>query len=126
MKNITPRGDAAVFQVYIFHLRQQHGQVWAVLQDRTDRLRDIGCGKPCGRYLVKKWLEQVVIRPVDDRHMRVGSREVFAERQSAKTCAQNKYFHPIVTHPETVSHMRGCVKGEGSERSSLPSKTVTI
>ena len=94
------RGDLFCSDVDRRHVGQLHRRVLLALQDVAGRRRDLSCREDAGGDLVEQRLEEMVVRPVDERHLdrRVAEepgREETAEagaddHDSVRSCAPHR------------------------------------
>ena len=68
--------DALRRDVHAGGLGQHHGHVRLVAEDPSDRRGDVGRAQRGRRHLVEERLEQVVVRPVNDRDPHRGAPEL--------------------------------------------------
>ena len=99
--------DLALLEVDVRHLGEQRAGVGLLLDDAAQRRRDQPGRQDPGRHLVEQRLEQVVVRPVHQRHVDVGVGELPGGVQPAE---------PAADHHHAVSRARG---GNGARRSGL-------
>ncbi len=60
--------DGARTHVDARHVGQDHPQAPVVAQDVAGRRRDLPLREDARRHLVEQWLEEVMVRPVDQGH----------------------------------------------------------
>ncbi len=64
----TIDGDLTPRTVDALDLAHQHGCIALTPQDAADRCRDIGRRQSRRRHLIKEWLEQMIVAPVNQGH----------------------------------------------------------
>ena len=84
-------------------LRQQHRDVRPPAEHAPDRGRDVG-GVQGGRgHLVEEGLEEVVVPPVHDGHLRGGALEGLGGVQPAETAADDDDLGPGAAHESSLT-----------------------
>ena len=86
--------DRAALLVDAVHLAQQHVHVGRAAQDGADRRRDLGRRQAGGRDLVEQRLEQMVVAPVDDGDVGIGTGQRAGGAQPAEARADNDDVRP--------------------------------
>ena len=79
-------------------LGEQHAHVALAAQDRADRPRDVGRRQARGRDLIQQRLKQVVVVPVDERHVRRDFRERARGEQPAEPGAEDHDAGTLCAH----------------------------
>jgi hypothetical protein len=79
------------------HLREHDRRVALPSQDAADRRSDVGRRKTGGRDLIEKRLEEVIVVPVDDGHIRIDPRQSFCRLKATEAGAQDNDPHPSGT-----------------------------
>jgi len=99
--------DLAVRPVDPGHPRQAHGGILLAPEDAADGGGDLGRRETGRRHLIEQRLEQVIIMPVDDRHIQFGAGQMLRRRQPRKPATQDH-------DPGTPAELRG--HGTGSRQ----------
>jgi hypothetical protein len=86
--------NAAGIEIDIDDLAKDDSRILMVTKNFADWRCDVAFGKNPGRDLTQQRLNQVMIRPVDDRDIDIGAPQRFRRREPAESAADN---HHMVT-----------------------------
>jgi hypothetical protein len=95
---------AAGGEVEAGDLGQQHADVRVALEDRAQRVGDLGRGQRAGRHLVGQRLEEVEVAPVDERDLDIRPGEPQRRLQASEAAADD---HDRGTRASVRTHGRG-------------------
>jgi hypothetical protein len=82
--------ERAGADVDIHHLAQQHRGVRLVAEDVASRRRDLTLRQDVRRHLVEERLEEVMVGPVDDRHLDIRSPQGLGGEQAREAGADDR------------------------------------
>jgi hypothetical protein len=77
-------------EVDAFNLGQQHAKVFLLRLELPDRRRYLGWRQDCGGDLVQERLENMVVTPVDQQNLDIGSLERARCRNACKSGADDQ------------------------------------
>src|SRR4051812_43041314 len=80
--------------IHGLHLGKDYLHVAAFAQDAANRSGDVGRRQRCSCDLVQQRLEEVMIGPVNDRHLDLFTGELLGGFESAEACPDDNYPRP--------------------------------
>jgi hypothetical protein len=88
--------DAAGAEIDIDDFAEDDPRIPLVTENFADWRRDVAFGENPRRDLTQQRLNQVVIRPVDDRDIDIGTPQCFRRREPTESAADNHHVRPAV------------------------------
>ena len=95
--------DAPRCRVDVDDFPEQHANVLLAAEDAAQRCRDLAGRERAGSDLIKERLEQVIVAPIDERHVDRRGLQRARRAQAAKATADD---HHLCLHASPVRAMR--------------------
>lgn len=98
-ENAVLKSHLAALQVKAGNVAEQNGDVAFVSQNGADGLGDFGRRQACSGDLIKQRLKEMMILPVHQRHLGIGTRESLTKGQPAKAAPSTTILGGLFLDP---------------------------